>query len=169
MQPSPTLAQLNMKQFSLPILLVSLIYFTLWLGSSTLALATVTTDLPDRPTLTPTSISATSPTLTPTPHLLGSQILLDLSAISISPLQGTAVVQWQNEVGEWFDVTGWQSELNTTHTVVWWVAPENFGETPFRWVIRTHSQLLISPPFTLPTSSGQLLRLQADTTWVQNP
>lgn len=139
----------------------------LWFITSAFTFPHHVNDLPERPTLTPTPFSFATPQ--PNPSKQGSQIMLDLSQIDTTAPQGWAIVQWQNEAGDWFDVKGWKSDLNQNNYISWWVAPENFGETPFRWLIYQQDQLFISPTFTLPNHSNNLVFLQADMTWITEP
>jgi hypothetical protein len=174
-----------MKRFlALPLLGL----LSLWLVAAVFA-QPIPDGLPERPTLTPTATllptntpeptavattppaaTAIAPTATPIfappPSAEGGLIILDASAAPIPLAQNQTIVQWQNEAGDWFDVAGWQGELNEQKQVVWWVAPQHLGQSPFRWLIfRENNQVLTSPSFTLPTSGGQIIRLQVDSTW----
>lgn len=157
-----------MKRFlALPLLGL----LSLWLVAAVFA-QPIPDGLPERPTLTPTATllptntPAPTPVATTIPSAEGGLIILDASAAPIPLAQNKTIVQWQNEAGDWFDVTGWQGELNQQKQVVWWVAPQHLGQSPFRWLIfRENNQVLTSPSFTLPTSGGQIIRLQVDSTW----
>ncbi|MDA0244171.1 MAG: hypothetical protein OT477_12200 [Chloroflexi bacterium] len=157
-----------MKRFlALPLLGL----LSLWLVAAVFA-QPIPDELPERPTLTPTATllpintPAPTPVATTIPSAEGGLIILDASSAPIPLAQNKTIVQWQNEAGDWFDVTGWQGELNQQKQVVWWVAPQHLGQSPFRWLIfRENNQVLTSPSFTLPTSGGQIIRLQVDSTW----
>lgn len=61
------------------------------------------------------------------------------------------VVQWQDALGEWHDVTGWQGipddVLKTGYIVkLWWVEKRDTNTGPFRW--------LVYPQDTLPVSAA---------------
>ncbi len=71
-----------------------------------------------------------------------------------------AVVQWQDEPGDWHDVDGWQGTLETGGYRRWWVAQKDFGTEPFRWVAVQESGgpvLGISETFSLPAGAGEVV------------
>jgi len=75
-------------------------------------------------------------------------------------------VQWQDERGDWHDVTGWQGILDGVlkidqldyGTKLWWVEKEDTGSGPFRWLVyrrgavgsTTSGVSVSSAPFNLP-------------------
>lgn len=81
------------------------------------------------------------------------------------------VIEWQDDKGDWFVVTGWQGNLDAIAqgeagwigTKEWWVGHENLGTGPFRWKIYEYSGgplLVTSEPFDLPEEAGKTLILQ---------
>ena len=96
---------------------------------------------PDDPTPTP------EPTLPDTIDNSGGVIILHVA----SPPTGLqTIVQWQDGLGEWHDVTGWQGTLNAANFIAWWVAPEHLGKGPFRWVVSNEEIWEASDPFNTP-------------------
>jgi hypothetical protein len=72
------------------------------------------------------------------------------------------VVQWQNSVGDWEDVTGWQGTLDTGHKT-WWVAQADFGKGPFRWAVyqgQGGKLLVTSEAFYLPDSADAMVKVE---------
>ena len=49
------------------------------------------------------------------------------------------VVQWQDDMGEWFDVEQWQGTLDSAENgkawKEWWVDHKDYGKGPFRWLV----------------------------------
>jgi len=85
--------------------------------------------------------------------VIGAYIELYLSGSAVNPW---AVVQWQDQAGNWHNVEGWQGRLDTANYQRWWVAWGNFGQGPFRWIITNGpggAVLEASLPFTLPADS----------------
>ncbi|MEM9776843.1 MAG: hypothetical protein AAF902_19840 [Chloroflexota bacterium] len=101
---------------------------------------------------------------TPDAALLGATIQLNIRAAEATSIDADdwAIVQWQDERGDWNNVEGWQGYLeydaaSQTWKVIWWTSRENFGEESFRWAIYTDKQLAsleaTSETFDLPKSS----------------
>ena len=109
--------------------------------------------LPPRPpSITPTS--AAKPMVAPS----GAHIELRVSPVRPGLF---TVVQWQNDIGQWFTVEGWQGDLDDigNQTKTWWVAPCDGAKGPFRWVVydrRGGQTVGVSQPFTLPAGSETL-------------
>jgi hypothetical protein len=79
-----------------------------------------------------------------------------------APAGAWAVVQWQNELGDWYDVEGWRGTLNEHRRRRWWVDQKDFGTGPFRWIVQQPSGgpiLAVSPSFDLPNAAGQLKQI----------
>jgi hypothetical protein len=70
-----------------------------------------------------------------------------------------AVVQWQDELGEWHDIDGWQSEIEGSR-ITWHRAAKDLRTGPFRWVVYGDSVILgTSESFSLPAASSFVIRL----------
>lgn len=70
-----------------------------------------------------------------------------------------SVVQWQNELGDWYDVEGWQGALDATGSRRWWVHEKDFGDGLFRWVVMQSpggTVLGTSQPFNLPAGASEV-------------
>jgi hypothetical protein len=104
------------------------------------------------PTPLPTAIPPTSipaPISTPiisgehTGDAPGSQIKLRVALDSPDWQRWWTVVQWQDERGDWHDVTGWQGILDGVlkidqldyGTKLWWVEKKDTDSGPFRWLV----------------------------------
>jgi len=142
--------------------------------------------LPTRTTPHPTPLpTAIPPTSTPAPistpvisggsehtgDARGSMIELRVAVDSGDWQQWWTVVQWQDERGDWHDVTGWQGILDGVlkidqldyGTKLWWVEKHDVGSGPFRWLVYRQGAVgsvtsgvpVSSAPFNLP-AIGQL-------------
>ncbi|MBN1935845.1 MAG: hypothetical protein JW934_14340 [Anaerolineae bacterium] len=121
----------------------SCIFFALALLS-----APVVAELPIRPDDTPTP--------KPTRELRGGAIELSVTGAA-EPVY--AIVQWQDGLGGWHDVDGWRGEVENNR-VLWFVPEDMFGDGPFRWVLYNEQEIwATSDPFSLPTFSGQIVRV----------
>lgn len=70
-----------------------------------------------------------------------------------------AIVQWQDGLGGWHNVDGWRGRVEDNR-VLWFVPEDMFGDGPFRWVLYDEQETLAtSDPFSLPTFSGQIVRV----------
>lgn len=71
-----------------------------------------------------------------------------------------AVVQWQDGLGSWRDVSGWRGEVEKDN-VRWYVAPKDFGTGPFRWHVYDEAgqTLALSESFDLPSGHGHWVRI----------
>ena len=114
--------------------------------------------LPPRPTPEPLPTTVDSPN--------GATIMLDVSAAMHSSIDADdwAIVQWQDNQGDWNDVEGWQGNLaydasSKSWQAIWWVARANFGEKSFRWAIYTDETMseleATSETFDLPQHNRQ--------------
>ncbi|NKQ35838.1 MAG: hypothetical protein HF973_09515 [Chloroflexi bacterium] len=85
------------------------------------------------------------------------------------------VVQWQDDKGEWFDVTGWQGNLDSISqeeagwvaVKEWWAADEVLGTGPYRWQAYSHpggNLLAVSDLFYLADTSGGLVTVDIELT-----
>ena len=114
----------------------------------------VADNLPPRPTLVPT--------VAPSTPVIGGAIHLRVNG----PTAGLwTVVQWQDGLGGWHDVTGWRGEFVPQGYVHWWVAPPDLATGPFRWQIFTAEDgdmAAVSAPFYLPETNGQTLVIYAE-------
>jgi len=75
-----------------------------------------------------------------------------------------AVVQWQDQQGDWHNVEGWQGSLNSAGTQRWWVDQKDFASGPFRWVVMSAKDGAIrgsSRFFDLPAGADQTLLVVA--------
>jgi hypothetical protein len=73
-----------------------------------------------------------------------------------------SVVQWQNELGDWYDVEGWRGSLDGNGYQRWWVHEKDYGDGPFRWVITQGKDgpvLGISRAFNLPGGTNETVRV----------
>ena len=80
-----------------------------------------------------------------------------------APAGAWTVVQWRNELGNWYDVVGWRGTLDEQGRRRWWVAKKDFGTGPFRWVVKQGpdgSVLGSSRPFNLPVEANQTLPVE---------
>jgi hypothetical protein len=79
-----------------------------------------------------------------------------------APAEAWSVVQWQNELGDWYDVEGWRGSLEGNGYRRWWVHEKDFGYGPFRWVV-TQGQdgpvLGASQTFNLPGGANETVRV----------
>jgi hypothetical protein len=128
-----------------------------------------------RPPLPPTPTASPSPASTATPaparRVEGGTIELQVRFARDWPWdevgwQGLwTVVQWQDRLGGWRDVTGWQGNLDRVASgadgvvgyKVWWVAGPDLGHGPFRWAVyrdKGRGEGLFSRPFDLPGAAG---------------
>lgn len=144
---------------------------------TTLPLRTQAEALPPRPTLEPTP--------TPTPlsqpgksdHVDGGLIVLELQTgpATLSELEHWrdiwTVVQWQDGLGGWHDVTGWRGNLDAMDDYVgwkvWWVEEDDFGTGPFRWVVyrrRDGEALAHSESFHLPERADEIVTVEVTLT-----
>ena len=89
--------------------------------------------LPPRPTPEPVAATSTSQ---------GATIILSIPVADGASIDSDdwALVQWQDNQGDWHNVAGWQGNLaydasTKSWEVIWWVARANLGEKSFRWVI----------------------------------
>ncbi len=84
------------------------------------------------------------------------------------------MVQWQDDKGEWFDVTGWQGNLDNiaqdegwVAVKEWWAGEEVLGTGPYRWQAYSHpggDLLATSDPFYLAGTSGGLVMVDVELT-----
>lgn len=82
------------------------------------------------------------------------------------------VVQWQNEKGEWIDVTGWEGNFDSiaqeegwVATKEWWAAEDVLGTGPYRWQAFSYpggDLLAASEPFYLAGTSGGLVIVEIE-------
>jgi hypothetical protein len=126
-------------------LMLTLIFMVLSQGQGTVAGG----ELPPRPT----------PTVVPAIPVGGATIRLHTSS---SVPEAWTTIEWQNELGDWYEVDGWRGHLDegNADTKTWWVDPDNFGQGPFRWLVYTGqdgTQLAVSDPFDLPTHNRQVI------------
>jgi lysophospholipase L1-like esterase len=72
------------------------------------------------------------------------------------PVEGIrlwTVVQWQDQQGNWHDVSDWSGELELNGTIRWWISADDYNKGPFRWVVSNEPDgpvLAVSPEFYLP-------------------
>ncbi len=80
-------------------------------------------------------------------------------------------VQWADDKGNWFDVTGWQGTLDSISETEsgwvgvkeWWAGEEDLGTGPFRWLVYQKQGgplLTVSDPFYLPTIPGSVVTIE---------
>lgn len=102
---------------------------------------------------------------TPTPvPIYGASIQLHSST---SMPGAWTVVEWQNEHGEWYVVTGWQGNLDDgdNDKKRWWVYTDDFGSSPFRWQVydsKGGELLATSESFELPTQNFQVVTVDIE-------
>lgn len=78
--------------------------------------------------------------------------------ISSAPADLWTMVQWQDALGDWHDVSGWQGTLDDG-VKTWWVDEAHYGKGPFRWAVSLGGEeLAASESFALPTANGQIVR-----------
>jgi len=128
------------------------------IGSRLAAPTSAGSELPPRPTLTPTPAP---------PHEgseVGAHIVLE---VVDAPADAWSVVQWQDFAGGWHDVEGWRGSLDQSGMRRWWVAPKDFDTGPFRWVV-TQGQggaiVWVSESFSLP-AKGRETVLVTNRSW----
>lgn len=134
-------------RFALPFLAV-----VVFLAVPLFAAGATPTDLPPRPTVTPTVTPA------PAPDEPRAGATIELRAPGM-PTTTWTVVQWQDAEGGWHDVEGWQGHLDDG-VKRWWVAPADFRKGPFRWVLYETADgdlLSTSDPFDLPLSPHEIV------------
>ena len=113
--------------------------------------------LPPRPTPEPVAATSTSQ---------GATIILSIPVADGASIDSDdwALVQWQDNQGDWHNVAGWQGNLaydasSKSWEVIWWVARANLGERSFRWVIYSDESMktleALSATFDLPTTNLQ--------------
>ena len=106
--------------------------------------------LPPRPTAVPT----------PNPPKRIEGGFIELQATGEVAADLWTVVQWQDDDGNWHDVTGWQGGLDEQNIKLWWVAEEHLGDGPFRWLITLDAEMLaVSESFFLPAHHGQKINV----------
>ena len=139
--------------------------FLFWLLFTTLALGaaislpsppTAASDFPPRPTTIPAPTTASAPI--PDNSNDGALIFLHVPS---PPDDLQTIVQWQDGLGEWHDVTGWHGWLNEANFIVWWVAPRDLGAVWYRWHVYTADGRIIttSDAFSLPDRPNQTLHI----------
>ena len=106
-----------------------------------------------------TTLPSREPPPTPAPKKDHNRPVGAYIELSLQPAQVGAwtVVQWQDSVGNWHDVTGWQGPPQNLGRR-WWVEAKDFGTGPFRWAVTSgpdQSPGLISQPFKLPASANE--------------
>ncbi len=72
-------------------------------------------------------------------------------------------VQWQDGLGNWYNVDGWQGELHNNHQQLWWVDKSNFGKGPFRWIVydkQGGTEIVTSSLFYLPQNMGEVVMIE---------
>jgi hypothetical protein len=85
--------------------------------------------------------------------------------LRVHPLRGNmwTQVQWQDPLGNWYDVDGWKGTFTEKEqSVLWYVGEELMGEGPFRWQVFEHREgalLATSQPFDLPSDRGHKLEV----------
>ncbi len=157
------------------------ILFLLVLGVA-FALATVTllpamadtSSLPPRPTVEPTAAPTEAPADTSSgpSRVESSQIVLEVDVEGLAGVDSWralwTVVQWQDGLGRWHDVTGWRGHLDTydgaTATKRWWVLEDDFGAGPFRWLVLGEPDgevLAATDPFSLPSLPNSVVTVVA--------
>lgn len=115
--------------------------------------------LPPRPEPTATAVSTKAPQ--------GAFIQLETSGFIPGPQGIWTIVQWQDNLGDWHDVSGWQGTTELDGTQRWWIAPEDLGTGPFRWTIyeaQDGDLLAASEPFDLPEQTLQTTVVSVDQT-----
>ncbi|MCB9422809.1 MAG: hypothetical protein H6667_23620 [Ardenticatenaceae bacterium] len=101
--------------------------------------------LPPRPTAVPSPVHT---------KLDGGFLELQIEGSVVAGIW--TVVQWQDALGDWHEVTGWQGTLDEGYTKTWWVGPEDLGTGPFRWEIQLDEAVLAtSEEFSLPAQPGE--------------
>jgi hypothetical protein len=110
------------------------------------------------------AVSALPPRPTPVPIAgsgsAGATIQLHVTA---APFGAWTIVQWQDMIGGWHDVTGWQGTLDNDSTKTWWVFKSDFGKGPFRWVVTNADRsrwLGVSTSFNLPSRTRETVKME---------
>lgn len=148
---------------------------------SDLAVADPPPHLSGRPTPPPAITETPSPSTPPTPienppvgrtNSVGKRGIatLVLYVISDENEKLWSVVQWQDALGNWHDVSGWIGKVVNGRTI-WWVEEKDFGTGPFRWVVyqqNLDTLFAASESFYLPNSAKQLLVVTAFTSNVDS-
>lgn len=141
-----------------------LIFVLAMIGAALLlpSLPTAASGFPPRPTdiPNPTPESPPESMATPVPDTTNEGALIFLH-IPSPPADLQTIVQWQDGLGEWHDVTGWQGTLNEANFIVWWVAPRDLGAAWYRWVAFTTDGRIhtTSDAFSLPEQPDQALHI----------
>lgn len=113
------------------------------------------------PRLPPRPVEPTPPA---PPPITGAMIQLQTS----TAMPGAwTVVEWQNEHGDWYVVTGWQGHLDDGNDDMksWWVYPDDFNSAPFRWQVyesETGALLATSENFHLPAKNLEIIIVEVD-------
>jgi LysM repeat protein len=108
------------------------------------------------------TVPGATPTPTPAPMREGVIAI----CVTNPPPNAWAVVQWQDRLGGWHEVTSWSARLDAEAyrvpglgtCTVRWVLRENFSEQPFQWMIYTQRGGAVwasSYTFSLPQNSGE--------------
>jgi hypothetical protein len=144
-----TLSQRILTAFIMALTL-TLIFMVLGQGQGTVAGG----GLPPRPT----------PTAVPAVPVNGATVRLHTSA---SMPGAWTIIEWQNELGDWYEVAGWRGHLDDGNADMkaWWVYPTNYGEGPFRWLVYTGQNgdlLAVSEPFDLPNHNHQVVSVEIE-------
>jgi hypothetical protein len=130
--------------------------------------------LPPRPTVEPTPAPTEPPADTPSgsSRVESSQIVLKVDVWELEAIDSWralwTVVQWQDGLGRWHDVTGWRGHLDALDGVTgikrWWVLEDEFGEGPFRWLVLSGPEgevLAATEPFSLPSLPDSVVTVVA--------
>ena len=151
----------------IPGLFITSLITILLLLAAAVSTALATADLPPRPTVESPDPVAT-PVTTPLPpvaaELAGATIML--YAPNASPQMWT-VVEWQDGLGNWHEVTGWRGhlDLDIGNLRVWWVHPRDLATGPFRWQLYANEGgplVATSETFFLPEQPYQVVLLSVE-------
>lgn len=144
----------NRSGIRLMILMCALGLFVALVSSAPFAAASPAL-LPPRPTpVTPT------PTSAPLPRVRDGGLIQLIVPSAQAGLW--TLVQWQDALGGWHDVTGWQGTLDGDMQL-WWVDEADLGKGPFRWrVYQSRGGALLgqSALFHLPADIGKVVQVE---------
>lgn len=120
-----------------------------------------TADLPPRPIVESPDPVAAPPV---TAELAGATIMLHVP--NALPQMWT-VVEWQDGLGNWHEVTGWRGhlDLDIGNLRVWWVHPRDLATGPFRWQLYANEGgplVATSETFFLPEQPYQVVLLSVE-------
>ncbi len=141
-------------------ILIKLAFAALFVGLlalSVLLVPTAEAGLPARDTPTPAREQQKGKSKDNGP--LGAWIELQAQP---APAEAWSVVQWQNKLGDWYDVEGWRGSLDGNGYQRWWVHEKDFGDGPFRWVVTQGKDgpvLGVSQAFNLPGGANETVQV----------